>query len=82
MREFSLRLETAGEREVLIMDILYIEETGSVSEEDVKESERLKSEVYQDCVEWVKDFLSPEQLQHFEMLFNEVAAKYLFKERE
>lgn len=35
----------AGEREVLIMDILYIEETGSVSEEDVKESERLKSEV-------------------------------------
>lgn len=64
------------------MDILYIEETGSVSEEDVKESERLKSEVYQDCAERVKDFLSPEQLQHFEHAFNEVAAKYLFKERE
>lgn len=76
-----VRSEAVG-RKGAVMDILYIEETESASEEDVKESDRLKSEVYRDCAERVKDYLSPEQLQQFENTFNEVAAGYLFKERE
>ena len=62
------------------MNILSIEEIGSVSDKDAKESDRLKREVYQGCVEQIKDHLSPEQLKRFEHAFNEVADKYLFRE--
>ena len=62
------------------MNILSIEEIGSVSDKDAKESERLKREVYQDCVDQMEDHLSSEQLKQFEHAFNEVAAKYLFRE--
>ena len=61
------------------MNILYIEETGTVSDRDAKESDRLKREVFDDCAERMKDYLSPEQLKQFEHDFNTVAARYLFK---
>lgn len=61
------------------MNILSIEEIGSVSDRDVKESDRLKREVFDDCAERMKDYLSPEQLKQFEHDFNTVAARYLFK---
>lgn len=64
------------------MNILSIEEIGTVSDRDAKESDRLKREVFDDCAERMKDYLSPEQLKQFEHDFNTVAAKYLFKERE
>lgn len=64
------------------MNILSIEEIGTVSDRDAKESDRLKREVFDDCAERLKDYLSPEQLKRFEHDFNTVAAKYLFKERE
>ena len=57
------------------MNILSIEEIGSVSDKDAKESDRLKREVYQDCAEQMEDHLSSEQLKQFEHAFNEVAAK-------
>ena len=62
------------------MNILSIEEIGSVSDKEAKESDRLKREVYQDCVEQMEDHLSSEQLKRFKHAFNEVAAKYLFRE--
>lgn len=59
--------------------IIYIEETGTVSDKDAKESDQLKREVCRDCAEWLKDYLSPEQLKRFEHDFNTVAARYVFK---
>lgn len=61
------------------MNILSIEEIGTVSDRDVKESDRLKREVFDDCAERMKDYLSPEQLKQFEHDFNTVADRYLFK---
>lgn len=49
---------------------------------DIKRNEYLKREVYKECAEMAKDYLSPEQLKEFEHIFYTVAEKYLFGEKK
>lgn len=62
------------------MTILFIEEIGTVSDKNAKESDRLKKEVLGNCAERLKGYLSNERLKWLEQDFKMVAAGYLFRE--
>ena len=50
--------------------------------EDVEKNERLKKEVYEECAECAKEYLSSEQMQKFEEAFFTAAEGYIFGERK
>lgn len=53
----------------------------AITIDDVRESNRIKKEVIQNCRSDLKDKLTPEQLDKFEDIFYSVSEKYLFRRK-
>lgn len=53
----------------------------AITIDDIRESNRIKKEVIQNCRSDLKDKLTPEQLDKFEDIFYSVSEKYLFRRK-
>lgn len=55
--------------------------TMAITIDDIRESNRIKKEVVENCRSDLKDKLTPEQLDKFEDIFYSVSEKYLFQRK-
>lgn len=53
----------------------------AITIDDIRESNRIKKEVVENCRSDLKDKLTPEQLDKFEDIFYSVSEKYLFQRK-